>query len=290
MSGASSSDSTWHWLPRDLVGPELAAGQLDLALQIAVTALPRDLAAARFAIGRIQLARGNADAAERSFWAALVGQPTARGIRGWIATTRLQRGDAQGALDVLRDEGEAPDDALAACARARAVAALGDLGRAADIVARALADAADDPGLRLLSARIAFDRAPDALPEALAIIDGVRLRHPALADAPMLQAQLLATAGYFDQADATLQASLGLATLAPELPLLLAELRLHRGDLDGVFALLPLLGAVCAGRAPSVRQLSVLMAALGDDAGAAMLAADADALGQAVDPTAGVQR
>ncbi len=290
MSVAGGSDSTWHWLPRDLVGPELAAGQLDLALQIALVALPRDLAAARFAIGRVQLARGNAEAAERSFWAALVGQPSARGIRGWIASARLMRADAQGALDVLRDEGEAPDDALAASARARAHAALGDLARAAGIVEQALVAAPDDAGLRLLAARIRVDREPAALPEALAAIDAVAAAHPALADAPLLKAQLLASAGHFDLADATLQARLALAATAPELPLLLAELRLHRGDLDGVFALLPLLGAVCAGRAPWLRQLAALMAALGDDAGAAMLAADADALGQAIDPAAGVQR
>lgn len=213
----------WSWLPRDLVGPELAAGQLDLALQIGLAALRRDVAAARFAIGRVQLARGSAEAAEDSFWAALVAAPS-------------------------------------------------------------------DAGLRLLRARLVFDRDPAALPAALAEIDAVSADHPALADAPMLRAQLLATAGHFDAADATLQSHLALATLAPELALLLAELRLHRGDLDGVFAILPLLGAVCAGRAQLLRQLAALMAALGDADGAAMLAADADALEQGQDPTLGRSR
>lgn len=281
--GVVAHSAAGDWLPRDLVGAELAIGDLPGALQIVAHALERDPAGARFAIGRIQLAQGKAQAAEQSFLQALVAMPAARGLRGWIATARLQRGDAAGALTALRDGAEAPDDDLAAAARARAIAALGDLPAALVLVEAALQRASDagrppDAGLRLLRARLRFDLAPETPAAALAEAAAVTRDHPALGDAWLIQAQMLMMMGRFSDADRLLEQCLGLVGVAPDIALMLAELRLRLRDIDGVGALLPLLGRVCAGRADLLRQLAALMAELGDAEGAALLAADADAL------------
>ena len=281
--GVVAQSAAGHWLPRDLVGAELAIGDLAGALLVAAHSVQRDPAAARFAIGRVQLAQGKARAAEQSFLQALVAMPAARGLRGWIASARLLRGDAAGALTALRDDAEAPDDDRAAAARARAVAALGDLPAALALVEAALQRSADaatpaDAGLRLLRARLRFDLAPEAASAALAEAAAVARDHPALGDAWLMQAQMLMMMGRFSDADRLLEQCLGLAGVAPEIALLLAEQRLRLGNIDGVGALLPLLGRVCAGRADLLRQLAALMAELGDGDGAALLAADAVAL------------
>ncbi len=269
--------TSWRPLPRDLVGPELAAGDVELAARVAAAGLTRDPAAARFAIGRIHLIRGRALEAERAFWAALVAQPTAHGLRGWVATARLMRDDAHGALDALRDGVEVIDDTVAAAARARALAALGRLDEAVAVTAAALGRDANDAGLRLLAARLRFGDGSDAtdVAAARAATAAVCADFPALADAQMQQAELAAMTGDIAGADALLSAHLGLANVEPRLAFLLAELRLRTGDHARLFELLPLLGALAAGRADLLTELSALMGELGDADGAVMLLHDA---------------
>jgi tetratricopeptide (TPR) repeat protein len=278
-----------HPLPRDLITPEVAAADLDTALRVGFEAIRRDPAAARFAIGRVQLATGRPRAAERSFWAALVAQPQAIGLRAWIATARLQRGDAAGALDALREDGELPDDAFAAAARVRALAALGRVEEARAAIAHALTLVPDDPGLLLLDARLAYDAGD--VQSAFERCDAVAAAHPALPDPRLMQAEMLAMQGDVQAADRLLADHLGLAAVDPRVAFLLAELRLRAGtgpDAPGeaLFSLLPLLAELASGRADLLCELSSLMGELGDAAGAQLLLRDA----VAADPDAAEPR
>lgn len=278
-----------HPLPRDLITPEVAAGDLQTALRVGFESLRRDPAAARFAIGRIQLATARPRAAERSFWSALIAQPAAIGLRAWIATARLQQGDAEGALDALKQDGELPDDTFAASARARALAALGRPDEARAALEPALQQDGADPGLRLLAARLAFDAGD--VDGALAACRAVAIDHPALPDPVMMQAELLAMSGDVAAADACLAAHLGLAAVEPRLAFLLAELRLRAGTGPGapgeaLYALLPVLAELSRGRADLLCELAALMGELGDGEGARVLLEDA----VAVDPDAAEPR